>query len=301
MKQSSRDILKRHGWRIDRAIHNFCYFYFHKPYVAGARLLTKTTVLLLSWFKPIKVVPNAVFNRYHSKILSTSDTIKIFTLNEDLNLGVDKNKRVLPFKYATKIFIRNPKLIATMDCPCALNQKESERCQPLRKCIAIGEDFAPIWLEHCKEKYNAIQITQQEALDIIQESRKTGHVTNAFLKVATGGITGVICNCCPKCCVELEATRLSRKFDPKISQYAPSGYSVKQDLEKCTLCGQCQQVCPFEAISITDDQFQYDVDACMGCELCVERCPENALSLYNDPNKLLPLDVELLKTELNKE
>lgn len=300
MKQSSKDILKRHGWRIDRALHNFIYFYFHEQYVALARILTKTTVVLLSWFKPIKIIPNAVFNRYHSKILSTSDVTKILTLNEDIDLGRDLNKRVLPFKYANKILFRNPKLIATMDCPCTLNQKESERCHPVRRCIAIGQDFAPIWLEHCKEKYNAIQITQEEALDIIKESRKTGHITNAFLKVATGGLTGIICNCCPKCCVEIEATKLSKKIDKSVSQYAPSGYSVKHDSSACTLCGECEKACHFEAIKIQDEKFIYDRDACMGCELCVESCPSEALQLYNDPDKLLPLDLELLKEEFEK-
>ncbi|MFO7560966.1 MAG: 4Fe-4S binding protein [Desulfobacterales bacterium] len=300
MKQSSKDILKRHGWRIDRALHNFIYFYFHEQYVFVARILTKTTVVLLSWFKPIKIVPNAVFNRYHSKILSTSDVTKILTLNEDIDLGRDLNKQVLPFKYANKILFRNPKLIATMDCPCTLNQKESERCHPVRRCIAIGQDFAPIWLEHCKEKYNAIQITQEEALDIIKESRKTGHITNAFLKVATGGLTGIICNCCPKCCVEIEATKLSKKIDKSISQYAPSGYSVKHDSSVCTLCGECEKACHFEAIKIEDEKFIYDRDACMGCELCVESCPSEALQLYNDPDKLLPLDLELLKEEFEK-
>jgi len=300
MKQSSKDILKRHGWRIDRALHNFIYFYFHEQYVTVSRLLTKVTVAFLSWFKPIKIVPNAVFNRYHSKILSKNDVTKILTLNEDIDLGKDQQKRVLPFKYANKILFRNPKLIATMDCPCVLNQKESERCHPVRKCIAIGQDFAPIWLEHCKEKYNAIQITQEEALDIIKESRKTGHITNAFLKVATGGLTGIICNCCPKCCVEIEATKLSKKIDKNISQYAPSGYSVKHDSRACTLCGECEKACHFEAIKIEDEKFIYNRDACMGCELCVESCPAEALQLYNDPNKLLPLDIELLKKEFEK-
>jgi ferredoxin len=268
--------------------------------VTGARFLTKATVILLSWFKPIKAVPIAVFNRYHSKILSKNDVTKILTLNEDLDLGVDQNKRVLPFKYATNILFRNPKLIATMDCPCALNQKESERCHPVRKCIAIGQDFAPIWLEHCKEKYNAIQITQEEALDIIKEARKTGHITNAFLKVATGGLTGIICNCCPKCCVEIEATKLSKKIDKNVSQYAPSGYSVKHNSDACTLCGECLTACHFEAIKIENEEFIYNRDACMGCELCVEKCPSEALQLYNDPDKLLPLDIELLKTEFKK-
>ncbi len=297
LKQSIKDIFKRHRWRLDRALHNYVYFYFHKPYVKCAELLTRTTVTLLGWLKPLRIIPDFVFNRYHSKIISIDDVTKILSLEKDLDLGRDSNKRVIPFKYANRIFIKNPKYIAVMDCPCALNQKK-DRCEPLSKCIAIGQDFAPLWLENCEKKYHARQITQKEALDIIKKCRASGHVTNAFLKVATGGTTGVICNCCPKCCVEFKATRLSQKFDKNIKQYSESGYSVKCDSEKCTLCGKCMEICPFDAVTVKDGKYIYDRKSCMGCGLCVDHCPESALNLYRDKEKLLPLDIELLKNEL---
>jgi NAD-dependent dihydropyrimidine dehydrogenase PreA subunit len=297
LKQSIKDIFKRHGWRLDRALHNFVYFYFYKTYVKSATILTRATVALFGWLKPLKIIPNFVFNRYHSKIISTEDVTKILSLEEDIDLGRDRNRRVIPFKYANRILFKNPKYIAVMDCPCVLNQKEP-RCEPLNKCISIGRDFAPLWIENCEKKYNARQITQQEALDIIEKSRETGHVTNAFFKVATGGITGVICSCCPKCCVEFKATLLSQKFDKNIKQYSESGYSVNYDSSKCTLCGKCAEICPFKAVSIKNGAYLYDIKACMGCGLCVEHCPESALDLYRDPDKLLPLDIELLKNEM---
>lgn len=253
---------------------------------------------MLSWLKPAKIIPEMSYNRYHSKILSTGDVTKILTLDKDINLGADKKKQVLPFKYANKILFRNPKLIAVMDCPCALNQDEKERCTPLAKCIAVGQDFAPIWLEHCEEKYNAKQITQDEALDIVKAARKTGHVTQAFLKVATGGITGIICNCCVKCCAEFQTTSLSKAWGDHISQYIQSGYSVKHDEEKCIHCGTCATKCQFNALKVTENEFNYDKNACMGCELCVEACPKQALELYRDEEKLLPLDIELLEEKL---
>ncbi len=300
MKQSIIDTFKRHGWRLDRTLHNLVYFYFYKPYVKGAVILTKVTVKLFGWFKPLKIIPLFVFNRYHSKIVSVSDITKILSLNEDVDLGKDKNKRVIPFKYANHILFKDPKHIAVMDCPCNLNQKKS-KCEPISKCIAIGKDFAPLWLETCENRYNARQITQIEALDIIKQARATGHVTNAFLKVATGGITGVICNCCPKCCVEFASTKLSKKFGKDISMYAESGYSVKHNKERCNLCGECEKICPFNAVTIADGEIKYSKKECMGCELCVEHCPEEAITLYRDQEKLMPLDIDLLKDALHKE
>ncbi|MDI6796954.1 MAG: 4Fe-4S binding protein [Desulfatibacillaceae bacterium] len=297
MKPSSRDILKRHGLRIDKAAHNFLYFYYHKHYVAASLFVAKNGARFLGWIPPFRLVPRAVFNRYHSKVLSRDDVKKILSLDHDINLGADESRKVIPFRYAHNVIFRDPKLIAVMDCPCKLNQPESERCQPLACCIAIGKDFAPIWLEHCAEKYHARQITQQDALDIISAARNSGHITQAFIKTATGGLTGIICNCCPSCCGGIKASAQTVKIEKGLTQYIASGYSVARDEAACNLCGKCEKACPFDLIKIKEKTWRYDQAACLGCELCVEKCPQQALSLFKDPEKLLPLDISLLESE----
>ena len=83
---------------------------------------------------------------------------------------------------------------------------------------------------------------------IVRRYRKKGHITQAFFKVATGGSTGVICNCCPDCCVSLKATAVARCLDPGLSMNAPAGYRVRYDAAWCTQCGKCTTVCHFEAV-----------------------------------------------------
>ncbi|MCM8777523.1 MAG: electron transfer flavoprotein subunit alpha [Candidatus Omnitrophica bacterium] len=46
--------------------------------------------------------------------------------------------------------------------------------------------------------------------------------------------------------------------------------------EKCTLCRQCIDVCPFGAIEIKDDKLFIN-ENCNLCGLCVKTCPEDAL------------------------
>jgi len=288
VKPSTVDILKRHGWRLDRAAHNFVYFYFYVPYVKSALYGTRFIAKYLSWIKPIKYIGQMVFERYHAKVLSVNDINQILTLNQTLYLDPQNYKRIIPFKYANKVIFKDPTLIAVMDCPCKITNNAP--CRPINACIAIGQDFAPLWLEHCK-KYNARQISQSEALDIIKTLRASGHVTQAFLKVATGGLTGVICNCCPKCCVCMESSRLSKKFDPNLTMIAPSGYIAVHDAQKCTNCGICADICPFDAIEIQNGTYCYDQDKCMGCELCVEKCPNQALQLSRSDCDTLPLDL----------
>ena len=57
---------------------------------------------------------------------------------------------------------------------------------------------------------------------------------------------------------------------------------LKVDTEKCTGCGECEEVCAFEAICVEDDVAVVDQDACTLCGTCVDGCPEGALEFHNE-------------------
>ncbi|MBN2026071.1 MAG: hypothetical protein JW854_04865 [Actinobacteria bacterium] len=296
MKESTKKVFKLHGWRVDRAIHNYVYFTFYDLYVKVALYATKIIVALFSRVEATKYIPKFIFDRYHAKVLSRGDIAKILELEETVMLGADTTGKIVPFNHANKIVLREPTHIAVMDCPCKLEIEDP--CQPVASCIAIGRPVVDFWMEHCK-KYNVRRITREEALSIIDEHRKTGHINQAFFKVATGGSMGVLCNCCPKCCVSMRATALAQKIKgaKDISQYVPSGYTVERDAKKCAMCGTCVEICHFGAIEIIDGEYVYRPERCYGCELCVENCSNGALSLVHKGTDggLIPLDVDLAK------
>jgi dihydroorotate dehydrogenase/NAD-dependent dihydropyrimidine dehydrogenase PreA subunit len=60
-------------------------------------------------------------------------------------------------------------------------------------------------------------------------------------------------------------------------EYTPMVASVDEML--CTACGECEDVCYVDAISVQDGTARVDPDKCIGCELCVSVCPEDSLSL----------------------
>ncbi len=291
MKQSTRIMLCKHGWRVDRFVHNYLYFLFYYPYVRVLGLFVRS-LKYLTWCRPLVPAGKMVFNRYHSKVLSYEDTRKIFALNEDVHIDSADNKRIIPYAYATRIIFQEPEFITVMDCPC----KKATGAAPedLNSCIAVGRSVGSFWLEHCG-KYNPRKVSQAEALSIIDRFRRTGHITQAFLKVATGGSTGVICNCHPDTCVSLQATHLARGIDKSLSMTAASGYSVRYDEDRCSGCRKCEQTCPFGAMVFVDGQRSYAPGKCLGCELCVQQCPQEALSLYADPEKVLPLDLDMVR------
>jgi uncharacterized protein (DUF362 family)/Pyruvate/2-oxoacid:ferredoxin oxidoreductase delta subunit len=51
------------------------------------------------------------------------------------------------------------------------------------------------------------------------------------------------------------------------------------DVEKCTLCGRCQTMCPFGAITIADKTVQVDATKCEFCLCCTEVCKTKAIYL----------------------
>jgi Pyruvate/2-oxoacid:ferredoxin oxidoreductase delta subunit len=296
MKRSTRNVVKMHGWRIDRAIHNYIYFVYYRLYVSLFLQAGRFLARRFLWLKGLRHAFRFVFVRYHGKVLSASDARKIITLNRDLIIGPDKSERIIPFQYANKIILKETDFIAVMDCPCRLIRDNP--CQSPGSCMAIGRTTAEFWLEH-GEKYHVRKINQAEALRIIMDARERGCITAAWFKVATGGRTGVICSCCRCCCGGMEGTRIGQKFDRTLSMMAPSGYAVIHDPGTCKSCKKCSEICMFNAVTFSSDNTRvYDSAACMGCGLCTEKCQQHALSLVRDPSKGEPLDIDSLKETL---
>ena len=50
------------------------------------------------------------------------------------------------------------------------------------------------------------------------------------------------------------------------------------DYSKCTLCKKCIDICPFEAMSLSDASINIS-SACKMCKLCIKQCPEKAISV----------------------
>ncbi|MFX0101104.1 MAG: FAD-binding protein [Candidatus Hodarchaeota archaeon] len=65
--------------------------------------------------------------------------------------------------------------------------------------------------------------------------------------------------------------------------------SLNYDKEKCTGCGFCEKVCPFESITIVKDEVSgkkkasIDMDTCRLCGACVNACKFDALEIEQKP------------------
>jgi NAD-dependent dihydropyrimidine dehydrogenase PreA subunit len=62
--------------------------------------------------------------------------------------------------------------------------------------------------------------------------------------------------------------------------YLKNVVTLKLDLEKCTGCGVCTQVCPHQVLALQDKKAVIiDLDHCMECGACSLNCAFSALTV----------------------
>ena len=78
------------------------------------------------------------------------------------------------------------------------------------------------------------------------------------------------------CDADVDAADLHLIMDPEVKRRCDfqSGNTAVINRDKCTECGQCLDLCRWNAIS---DEFKVDPIECEGCGVCVYFCPEKAI------------------------
>ncbi|MDA3780634.1 MAG: ATP-binding protein [Bacteroidales bacterium] len=80
------------------------------------------------------------------------------------------------------------------------------------------------------------------------------------------------------CDVDAADMHLLLKPDFAKSEEFFSGELAVINQDTCTKCGRCKDVCRFNAISITNNQYIVNPLSCEGCGYCARVCPANAIT-----------------------
>jgi len=113
------------------------------------------------------------------------------------------------------------------------------------------------------------EATLKEAQAILGEAGEKHLVTRPFRNKERTGTDG-ICFCCDDCCgYFLDPTERCDKGD----------LAAVTDLNLCTDCGVCVEVCYFGARTMTAGGLAVDAARCYGCGLCVAVCPEGCIEM----------------------
>lgn len=239
---------------------------------------------------PSKSLRNYISDTYHGKVLLLDDARRIITVNKEIEL---KNlDQVLPYGHAKDLILKNPHNIAVYDCPC--RGQRQKPCQPTDVCLVVGEPFAD--LVRMFQPFRSRRISQEEALRILKEEDERGHVHTAWFKSAMLNRFYAICNCCKCCCLGMKFTA-----EHNMKMLLPSGY-LSVVGQGCVGCGECTKSCQFDAMSITSISDSGKVkkrcvvnrDSCFGCGICQSKCRKGAISLVLNPEKGVPLNIEIL-------
>ena len=116
-------------------------------------------------------------NIYHGKVVKLQDAIKLVTQREDLNLPL--SKRVIPFKLARDVILKNPDSIAVGTCVCRALSPNPCLPPPQEVCLFVGDPFAS-FLDDQNPKFR--RISQAEAVKVIEDAHRRGDVHCAYFK-----------------------------------------------------------------------------------------------------------------------
>ena len=85
------------------------------------------------------------------------------------------------------------------------------------------------------------------------------------------------CLCCPCCCV-VGGVKHAPSYLRSIFQKM-EGLEVAVDVDTCTECGDCTDVCIFGALEMVEGKIERDFENCVGCGRCVSVCPTESMSI----------------------
>ncbi len=178
----------------------------------------------------------------------------------------DSKMEIAPYDSVRELIKQQSKLVVA-ECICRKGSKlKGEGCgKPLETCLVFSTG-AFYYLENGLGR----EISQEEALEIIDKAEEAGLV----LQPGNAQKTFNICACCGDCC---EILKNLKKF-PKPSEMVASNYYAQIDADSCSSCETCIDRCQMDAITVPDTAV-VDLDRCIGCGLCVTTCPSEAITM----------------------
>nr|WP_321408516.1 ATP-binding protein [uncultured Carboxylicivirga sp.] len=86
------------------------------------------------------------------------------------------------------------------------------------------------------------------------------------------------------CDNDVDAADLFLILNPEIKQEGTflSGQTATINADLCSNCGICHSLCRFDAIELTNNEYQINPFNCEGCRLCERACPQSAIETKPD-------------------
>jgi Pyruvate/2-oxoacid:ferredoxin oxidoreductase delta subunit len=167
-------------------------------------------------------------------------------------------------------------LIAVAHCPCRTAYKWAGRgCDhPVEVCLKF-DDMA----RYVIDRGLAREVNKDEAKEILRTAEEAGLVH--FVDNCEGEIKHN-CNCCGCACWNVGNIR--RRKIPRDMLMAVY-FTRRTDEDECSGCGECEEICPVDAVEMKDDLPAVDTEWCIGCGVCATVCPSDAITMEPRPDR----------------
>jgi len=156
--------------------------------------------------------------------------------------------------------------IAVVNCVCRFLYR---RCQkPLEVCMVFDRAA-----EYALERGLGRRLSTEEAIELIDRCAEEGLVPSNMNERRILAM----CFCCNDCCIFL-----SPQVKDGYRLLSQSRYEAVVDMESCTFCGSCEEICPFGAIEMKEKpnpEVIMDSEKCFGCGVCAMNCPTDAIQI----------------------
>jgi len=216
----------------------------------------------------MRIKPGDRFDQYSAEELKDIAVEIESAVTIPVNVEVEAEHRVYDLS-EVKELLGAAKKIVLQDCGCRTDHGKCD--SPLDTCLSLNEDAD----ESLRSgRYNAREVSLEEALDALRRSHEAGLVHMAY-KLKGKGYVSPICSCCPCCCHTLGGL-VRHGVHAKV---LASRYVAEDEPSLCTDCGVCVDRCSFQARDITGKGLRFDASRCFGCGLCVSTCPTGAIRL----------------------
>lgn len=191
----------------------------------------------------------------------------------EINKSFDVKHQVLTYERMEEYLAEKDKFAVV---PCSCRTAAALAGNPCKRtkenfCITAG-----ILAENSIKSGVGTEVTLEELIEVMKKAEKEGLVHETF-NVQEASL--FICNCCPCCCGFLKSVKELGNY----GAITKSNFEPTIDHEKCTLCEICINICPMEAIHLTNTdvsrKVNIDYDLCIGCGVCASNCPQEALLL----------------------
>jgi len=194
-------------------------------------------------------------------------------------VAADGGDKIMPYQEASKI-IDKFEHIALAHCYCRHSKDLlGEPCKTSDErlnCLLLGKgaQFA------AEYKFGNL-ISKEEAKEVLIKASDEGLVHKAFhIHLKTDLNEEAICNCCKCCCAPFQAY-----YRGAAPYHCSTNYMAKVNIDACTACEQCIDMCPMEAIEMVDDAAHVREQNCIGCGICVHHCTDDAIELQRSESR----------------